>query len=50
MTPPRKHRNRHFSILFTLFFLLGLLPQPLRAETLRIVYGNDNLGELAPCG
>lgn len=32
------------------FLLLSLAPSPLQAGSLRIVYGNDNLGELAPCG
>ena len=52
MTTQKTHRNRRHPILFALLFILGLgvLPQPLHAQTLRIVYSNDNLGELAPCG
>lgn len=54
MKAQKKHRNRHHPVLFSLLFILGLgldlLPQALHAKTLRIVYSNDNLGELAPCG
>lgn len=52
MTTQKKHRNCRYPFFFILLFLLslGLLPHPLHAETLRIVYSNDNLGELSPCG
>ena len=43
--------------LFALLALLAALlsapalgPRPAHAEPLNIVYGNDNLGELGPCG
>ena len=52
MTTRKKHPKHSYPVFFTLVFILalGLVPQLLHAETLRIVYSNDNLGELAPCG
>lgn len=52
MTTQKKHRKRSYPVFITLVFILalGLVPHLLHAETLRIVYSNDNLGELSPCG
>ncbi len=50
-TNPSK-TSKTLPALFALVCILALTlrPSPLLAQQLRLVYGNDNLGELAPCG
>lgn len=52
MTAKKTNHNYSYSAVFTLFCILALVlsPQHLHAQLLRIVYSNDILGELAPCG
>lgn len=52
MTAKKTNHNYSYSVVFTLFCILVLVlaPQHLHAQLLRIVYSNDILGELAPCG
>lgn len=53
MTTRKTARHKgSLSIVFALFCILGLalLPQRASAQMLRLVYNNDNLGELSPCG
>lgn len=52
---PKRHATRRRGTLTTILILLclglvPLLPAHGYAQALAIVYGNDNMGELAPCG
>ena len=44
---PRKNR---LILLLTLLLLASLAARPATAAALRLLYGNDNLGELDGCG
>jgi len=45
-----KPRMNRLILLLTLTLLAVLTARPATAATLRLLYGNDNLGELDGCG
>ncbi len=52
MNKKKTNPSNSLPALLALVCILGLtlLPHPLAAQQLRLIYSNDNLGELAPCG